>query len=140
MILEYAPNFILFDYIAFSGHFSEDLARFYFCQIIDALEHIHQAGVAHRDIKLENILLDSDYNIKIADFGLSTPISRRNDQAGTQSYMAPEIFLANDYSSKDVDLFSSAIILFIMVAGHPPFKYALPQDPHYKPLVLENDV
>lgn len=70
--LEYAKHGDLFDLIQGSGKFSEKEARFYFKQLVDSLEYLHSKGYCHRDIKTENILLDADYNLKLADFGFST--------------------------------------------------------------------
>lgn len=70
--LEYAKHGELYDVIQSSDRFSETDARFYFKQLIDALECMHTQGFCHRDIKTENLLLDSDFNLKVADFGFST--------------------------------------------------------------------
>lgn len=70
--LEYAEGGELFDYVAETGKFTEEEARYYYHQLIDVLEYIHNQGYAHRDIKPENILLDKNFNIKLADFGFAT--------------------------------------------------------------------
>lgn len=138
IVLELANGGELFDFIAISGRFPEDLARFYFKQFMDGLYHCHQAGITHRDLKPENLLLDNKYVLKIADFGFAAPIEGRdgsgnlNTKLGTLNYMAPEIHLKMPYQGASVDIFAAAIILFIMVAQHPPFTTAQPQDPFYK--------
>ena len=70
--LEYWKQGEIFDFVAQTGRFSEEVARYYFHQLIEALEYMHGVGYAHRDIKPENILMDNWYNIKIADFGFAT--------------------------------------------------------------------
>lgn len=105
------------------------------------LDYVHQAGVTHRDLKPENLLLDDQYNLRLADFGFAAPIAgtMRDESTGaytglcktmlgTSSYMAPEIHLTQPYQGAQVDLFAAAVILFIMVAGHPPFSEASPKD------------
>ncbi len=71
-MLELAPNGELYDYLRYTGHFQEELARYYFRQLIDGLAYMHGQGVSHRDLKLENLLLDAQFNLKIADFGFSS--------------------------------------------------------------------
>ena len=138
IVLELALGGELFDFVAISGRFEETIARYYFKQFLDGLDHCHQHGFAHRDLKPENLLLDKDYVLKIADFGFAAPVEGRdgggylNSKLGTLNYMAPEIHLKQPYKGKSVDLFAAAIILFIMVAQHPPFTTAQPNDPFYR--------
>ena len=128
----------LFDFVAISGRFSEEMARYFFKQFLSGLDYCHSNGVVHRDLKPENLLLDSNYTLKIADFGFAAPVEGRDGggflttKLGTLNYMAPEIHLKQPYQGKSVDLFAAAIILFIMVSQHPPFTTAQPQDPFYK--------
>lgn len=83
-------------------------------------------------------MLDTDFNLKIADFGFAAPAQGRDGsgmletQLGTASYMAPEIHLGKPYSGPSVDLFASAIILFVIMTQRPPFSSANPSDPHYR--------
>lgn len=132
LALELANGGELFDFIAQTGKFSEKVARYYFHQLCDAFEYLHGNGVSHRDMKPENIMLDSEYNLKLADFGFASSKAQNETRKGTDSYMAPEIHMGQKYSGQCVDLFAAGIILFIMVAQHPPFNKATPKDPHYK--------
>lgn len=133
IVLELATGGELFEYVANTGRFKEEVARTYFHQIIEALDYCHSKGVAHRDLKPENLLFDDKYNLKIADFGFSTFLNRQlNTVLGTESYMAPEIHLRMPYEGPVVDLFAAAIILFIMYSGTPPFTKADPKEPYYK--------
>lgn len=89
-------------------------------------------------MKPENLLLDHQYTLKIADFGFAAPVEGRDGSGnlftklGTLNYMAPEIHLKQPYNGPSIDLFAASIILFIMVAQHPPFTTAQPQDPFYR--------
>ena len=112
----------------------EDAGRFFLHQLLDAVDHIHTAGVAHRDLKLENILIDDNLNLKVADFGFakSKNISLMHSYRGTKTYMAPEIKEGKPYDGKQVDMFSIGVILFIIVQGIFPFNEARRYDFHYK--------
>ena len=89
-------------------------------------------------MKPENLLMDNEYTLKIADFGFAAPLRGRdgsgtlNTHLGTVNYMAPEIHLKQPYDGAQIDLFAAAIILFIMVSEHPPFTTATPADPFYR--------
>lgn len=95
IVLEYAEAGELFDYVAETGRFSEAVTRTYFLQLLAGIGYMHQKGYAHRDIKLENLLLSEDYTLKIADFGFSCLLKGRDGSGmlktklGTEGYMAP---------------------------------------------------
>ena len=137
--IEFAENGEFFDFIADSERFSEKTARYYFHQLIEALEYIHGLGMAHRDIKPENILLDSDFSIKLGDFGFWTKDDISKTKRGTLGYMAPEVLAGFKYDPKKADLFSAAVILFIMVTQHCPFIRAELNDRYYK-RIIRNDI
>lgn len=136
--LELAETGELFDIVAMSGAFSERTARFYMNQFLDGLQSCHNQGIVHRDLKAENLLLDKDFNLKIADFGFANAIEgtdgdgKHRTVLGTLGYMAPEIQTVGLYDARATDLFAAAVCLFIMVAGHPPFQAAQKDDTYYK--------
>lgn len=145
MAMELANGGELFEYVANTGKFSEEVCRTYFHQLIEALEFLHLQGFTHRDIKPENLLLDDKFLLKIADFGFATILDGKDGTGllhtflGTDSYMAPEILMKKSYKGQEVDLFASAIVLFIMYSGNPPFSKADMKDPYYK-LIMNNKV
>lgn len=132
LTLELANGGELFDFIAQTGSFSEPVARYYFHQMIDAFEYLHSRGISHRDMKPDNIMLDDEFNLKIADFGFSSKAASNQSFKGTRSYMAPEILIGAKYHGQMVDIFAAGIILFIMVTQIPPFQMAHPKDGWYK--------
>lgn len=132
MVLELADNGELFDYLMYSGHFSDEITRAYMKQLLGALSACHSNLIYHRDIKPENILLDANFQLKLADFGLST-VQEREDallqtDCGTKSYMAPEVLAAQPYRGEHADVWSSAVVMFTMMCGNPPFQLANKQD------------
>jgi serine/threonine protein kinase len=145
LVLDLITGGELFDYVAIGGRFSERIARHYFKQLITALEFIHNKGYAHRDIKAENILLDTNFNLKLADFGFSAPLIGKDGSRllktykGTEGYMAPEILAHQSYSGEKVDLFAVGVLLFIMIAQHPPFHKASATDGLYKMFHNQNE-
>lgn len=138
MVMDLCPNGELFDVLFKTGAFSEPICRFYFKQIISGLEACHRVGIAHRDMKPENVLFDAEFNLKIADFGFSILLMGRDGSGilhtrlGTESYMAPELHTRRPYFGESVDLFATGIILFIMFSQNPPFSRAEPNDPYYR--------
>jgi serine/threonine protein kinase len=94
---------------------------------------MHGKGVAHRDLKLENILVDEKMNLKVADFGFATfrNVGKLKSYRGTMTYMAPEIKYGKVYDGFQVDMFSTAVILFIIVQGTFPFKEAKKDEYYY---------
>ena len=136
--VEYAENGQLLDYIFSTGCFSEPLARYFFYQLISALDHITAKGLSHQDIKPDNIMLDKDFNIKLADFGLATERKVSDKVLGTISYMAPELLAEVPHRTKSIDLFASAVILFMMLTQRLPFGKADPSDVTYKYIVTRD--
>lgn len=116
----------------------EDAGRFFALQMLDALEFLHERRVVHRDLKLENILVDDQLNMKIVDFGFASykNINCLKSYRGTMTYMAPEIKEGKEYNGTQVDLFSFGVILFILVHGIFPFKEAR-SDEYFYNLILQ---
>jgi len=131
--LEYVSGGLLFDLCVNIGPLGENTGRYFMKQMLSALQHIHGQGVVHRDLKLDNILLDHNMNIKIADFGFATckNINKLDSFKGTKSYMAPEIKAGKVYDGRHADIFSTGVILFTIVMGVFPFFEALESDYRY---------
>ncbi|GAW83358.1 serine/threonine protein kinase [Plasmodium gonderi] len=129
LIMEYAINGDLKNYILKNnGYLSEKQAHDLFVQIVKGVYYCHSKHIVHRDLKLENILLDENMTCKIADFGLSDFVNVDQNiktEAGTKAYIAPEIIFNQtiNYSVFKLDIWSLGILLFIMTQGFPPFKY-----------------
>ena len=130
IIMEYINGGNLFSFVKKRRKISEKTAKFLFRQIILGIQHMHSKNIVHRDIKLENILIDLNNNIKICDFGISLILKSLSDilydQCGTPMYMAPEILLSNKnkqigYIGPPVDIWSAGIALYIMLSGNLPF-------------------
>ena len=130
IIMEYINGGNLFSFVKKRRKLSEKMSKFLFRQIILGIQHIHSKNVVHRDIKLENILIDFNNNVKICDFGIGKVLNSEDellyDKCGTPMYMAPEIILSNDdngYKGFPVDIWSSGITLYIMLSGNLPFNF-----------------
>ena len=130
IIMEYINGGNLFSFVKKRRKLSEKTAKFLFRQIILGIKYIHEQNIVHRDIKLENLLIDLNNNVKICDFGIGRKIKSKNqllhDQCGTLMYMAPEILLSSKekgYEPFPVDIWSSGISLYIMLSGTLPFNY-----------------
>jgi serine/threonine protein kinase len=102
ILLEYVSGGLLFDLCQTVGGMGEDIGRFFLSQMIDVMANMHSKGVVHRDLKLENILVDDNMNLKVADFGFATykKINRLSSYRGTMTYMAPEIKEGKVYDGK----------------------------------------
>ena len=118
----------------------ENGGRYFLSQMLDVLSYMHGKGVVHRDLKLENILVDDNMNLKVADFGFATfrKVHTLKSYRGTMTYMAPEIKEGKTYDGMQIDMFSTGVILFIIVQGIFPFKEAK-KDEYFYNLILNND-
>ena len=114
----------MYDYLVAHGRMKEKEARVKFRHILSAVQYCHQKHVVHRDLKAENLLLDENMNIKLADFGFSnefTPGSKLDTFCGSPPYAAPELFQGKKYNGPEVDVWSLGVILYTLVSGSLPF-------------------
>ena len=124
MILEYGENGDVLRYIQRSGAIKEPMARDWLRQISEAVRYLHEQNITHRDLKLENLLLDANYNIKICDFGFVKEDHNRDlssTYCGSKSYAAPEILKGEPYDPRKADIWAIGVILYIFVTGKMPF-------------------
>ncbi|KAF6014537.1 hypothetical protein HII12_001361 [Brettanomyces bruxellensis] len=124
LVLEYVEGGELFDLLVESGPLPERTAVAFFRQIILGASYCHSLGICHRDLKPENLLLDRDYNIKIADFGMAALESKDRlleTSCGSPHYAAPEIVSGLRYHGSASDVWSCGVILFALLTGRLPF-------------------
>ncbi|KAI3958279.1 hypothetical protein MKW92_021102 [Papaver armeniacum] len=132
IVMEYAAGGELFQRICSAGRFSEDEARFFFQQLISGVSYCHSMQICHRDLKLENTLLDGNPTprLKICDFGYSKSAilhSQPKSTVGTPAYIAPEVLSRKEYDGKIADVWSAGVTLYVMLVGAYPFED--PEDP-----------
>ncbi|RDX49474.1 CAMK/CAMKL/CHK1 protein kinase [Lentinus brumalis] len=129
LLMEMAAGGDLFDKIVPDVGINEDIAHFYFCQMIAGLQYLHDEGVCHRDLKPENLLLDAAGTLKISDFGLCAVYKIKetgktrvlNERCGSLPYIAPELRGTDSYAAEPIDVWGSGVILFTMLAGNTPW-------------------
>lgn len=124
VVMEHANNGSLLDYVKSKRRLGEREACLLFQQILSGMDYCHHSKVIHRDIKLENLLLDEKNNIKVIDFGLSAIASHHKKlkvYCGSPSYAAPEIVARRHYCGPPADVWSLGVVLFAMISGYLPF-------------------
>jgi serine/threonine-protein kinase CHEK1 len=116
----------------------DDIAQFYFMQLLSAIMFCHSKGVAHRDIKPENLLLDGDGNLKVGDFGLAALFNYQgktrylNNVCGSPPYVAPEVAQkGHPYQGPPVDAWSCGVVLFVLLVGNTPWDEPTAYSPEY---------
>ncbi|XP_057867025.2 CBL-interacting serine/threonine-protein kinase 20-like [Cryptomeria japonica] len=133
LVMEYVPGGTLTDLLlAQGGKLEEKQARLYFQQLICALQYCHKKGVCHRDLKTDNLLIDSNGDLKVSDFGLCTLKTKeemrrkvlQKTMCGTLSYVAPEMFYNGGYDSVKTDIWACGILLYTILTGVLPFENA----------------
>ncbi|EFN57457.1 hypothetical protein CHLNCDRAFT_142950 [Chlorella variabilis] len=140
LAMEYAAGGDLFRYVSARRGLPEDEARWFFQQLMVAVDYCHRMGVTSRDIKLENTLLDGGQwpLIKLADFGFSKDPKQQSEaktRVGTPAYLAPEVIAAQpgkSYDAQKVDIWSCGVLLYVMVVGRYPF--GMPSDAALDPM------
>lgn len=124
MLFEYVNGGQMLDYIISHGRLKEKVARKFGRQIASALDYCHRNSIVHRDLKIENILISKNGDIKIIDFGLSnlfSPRSHLKTFCGSLYFAAPELLNAKAYTGPEVDIWSFGIVLYVLVCGKVPF-------------------
>ena len=148
--MEYISNDDLTNNLRLSKNgFNEEISLFLFKQIIEAINNLHNKNLCHRDIKLDNILLDKNYNIKIIDFEYCEKIKdennekiKMNQKVGTESYMAPEMHYLNNgnfYYGDKIDIFSSGIVLIALLTGKLFFETSTLSDFYFRMFINQTD-
>jgi len=133
LVLEYAPKGDLLKYVKKKTRLEEDVAKEIFAQIVSGLRHCHRNLILHRDVKLDNVLLDKNNKVKICDFGVSRFVKKGQtikEQCGTPAYIAPEIIKDKGYEGCYADIWSLGVLLYAIVTGSVPFKADNIEDLH----------
>lgn len=133
LLLDYVPGGELFSYLRKFRRFDENMARFYAAEIVLVLEYLHeqQGGVAYRDLKPENLLLDGEGHIRLVDFGFAKRLGNRDGATetytlcGTPEYLAPEV-IHNKGHTTAVDWWALGILIYEFLTGYPPFWHQNP--------------
>ncbi len=143
MILEYCPKGDLFKYVEIE-RFTGKPAKYIFKKILLGVQALHKANICHRNLKLETILLDNNFNPKISNFVFATQFQQNNqpimlnDFVGTLHYASPNILSHRPYNGEKADIFSLGVILFALVSGRLGFENPTKKDPCYRYIIAGN--
>ena len=125
LVLEYCPGDELYNYLSEHGRLEASKAQRIFTQLVGAVSYVHSKSCVHRDLKLENILLDKNEDVKLVDFGFTREYSGSTSYlqtwCGTMCYSAPEMIKGEKYAGEKVDVWSLGIILYALLCGELPF-------------------
>jgi len=139
MVQEFVNCGELFDLLVKMGHFNEQISRHFLLCLLAGLQHLHRRNVCHLDVSLENMLVGDDGYAKVCDLGLARRFvpgtlfpGSEKCKPGKINYMAPEIYAGRDFDGRLADIFSTGVVLFTMLTGHPPFESATLEDERYK--------
>ncbi|KAI0523898.1 kinase-like protein [Xylaria bambusicola] len=125
LVLEYCPGDELYNYLLNHGPLPVDKVQKIFSQLVGAVSYVHQQSCVHRDLKLENILLDKHENVKLVDFGFTREYEGKSNYlqtfCGTVCYSAPEMLKGEKYAGEKVDVWSLGVILYALLCGELPF-------------------
>jgi len=152
MFMPFCSSGDLFGFVQQAGRFPEPMARYWFKQILEGLSHLQRMGVCHRDMSLENILVDEYTRSVVIDLGmcLRVPYDDGGEvkdvscgglrrlikpliPCGKPNYISPEVLTSDrPFDGFAIDLWATGVILFIMLVGLPPWEFARPEDPRYK--------
>ena len=140
LVLEYAPKCELFSYIYLTqSGFPELYSKVIFAKILKGIQAIHNAGICHRDLKMQNLLVDANYNPKICDFGFAAfNTGKLTEPLGTLNYAAPEILLKRPYDGFKADIFSLGVVLLTLITCKIGFKMATKSDPYYRLIMTKH--
>jgi protein kinase A len=121
LVLEFIIGGEMFTHLRAAGRFPNDVAKFYHAELVLAFEYMHSKDIIYRDLKPENLLLDSKGHVKITDFGFAKKVPERTfTLCGTPEYLAPEVIQSKGHG-KAVDWWTMGILLYEFIAGYPPF-------------------